>query len=162
MLHTKLQGYRLTVWSWPLVLTNLYVLIKTTLITNFKAKCSKLSIKSYVLAFSHSWLWRKIGQGQHKVIIWTILVVQKLYIKLQDYRSTGSGAEDFNGFYHIWVWWPYCSFEHIFVPSDPGASKWDSVTIGPVAFEEMFETVKLWAFWVQGQTMTLSSSTDKS
>ena len=31
-------------------------------------------------------------------------------------------------------------FEHIFVPSAPGGSKWDLVTIGPVAFEEMFET----------------------
>ena len=30
-------------------------------------------------------------------------------------------------------------FEHIFIPSAPGGSKWDLVTIGPVAFEEMFE-----------------------
>ena len=67
--------------TWPLVLTNLHVLIKTI----FKAKSSKLSIKSYVLAFSHGWLWRKIGQGQHKVIIWTILVVLKLHTKLQDW-----------------------------------------------------------------------------
>ena len=31
----------------------------------------------------------------------------------------------------------------ISVPSAPGGSKWDLVTIGPVAFEEMFETVIL-------------------
>ena len=34
-----------------------------------------------------------------------------LHNKLQDYRSTGSGVEDFKGFYHIWVWWPYRSGE---------------------------------------------------
>ena len=49
----------------------------------------------------------------------------------------------FKGFYHIWVWWPYWSFEHIFVPSAPGGSKWDLVTIGSVAYEEMFEIVIL-------------------
>ena len=34
-------------------------------------------------------------------------------------------------------------FEHVFVPSAPGGSKWDSVTIGQVAFDEMFEIVIL-------------------
>ena len=34
-------------------------------------------------------------------------------------------------------------FEHIFIPSVPGGSKWDLVTTGPVAFEEMFEIVIL-------------------
>ena len=29
-------------------------------------------------------------------------------------------------------------FEHIFVKSDPGGSKWDLVKIGTVAFEELF------------------------
>ena len=53
-------------------------------------------------------------------------------------------------------------FEHIFVPSVPGGSKWDLVTIGLVAFEEMFEIVILWESWVKGQTMTLTSSTHKS
>ena len=33
--------------------------------------------------------------------------------------------------------------EHIFVPSAPGGSKWDLVTIGPVAFEEIFVSVIL-------------------
>ena len=34
-------------------------------------------------------------------------------------------------------------FEHIFVPSAPGGSKRDLVTMSPVAFEEMFEIVIL-------------------
>ena len=51
-------------------------------------------------------------------------------------------------------------FEHIFVPSAPGDSKCDLVTIGPVAFEEMFEIVILMR--IKGQTMTLTSSTHKS
>ena len=42
----------------------------------------------------------------------------------------------------ILVMWTI-QFEHISVPSAPGGSKWDLATIGPVAFEEMFETVIL-------------------
>ena len=61
----------------------------------------------------------------------------------------------------ILVMWTI-KFEHISVPSAPGGSKWDLVTIGPDAFEEMFETVILWESWVKGQTMTLTSSTHKS
>ena len=34
-------------------------------------------------------------------------------------------------------------FEHMFILSAQGGSKWDLVTIGPVAFEEMFEIVIL-------------------
>ena len=34
-------------------------------------------------------------------------------------------------------------FEHISVPSAPGGSKWDLFKIGPVALDEMFETVIL-------------------
>ena len=36
------------------------------------------------------------------------------------------------------------------------------VTIGPVAFEEMLETVILWEPCFKGQTMTFTSSTHKS
>ena len=44
-------------------------------------------------------------------------------------------------------------FEHIFVPSAPGGSKWDLITIGPVAFEEMFGIVIIVAllFYVHGK-----------
>ena len=39
--------------------TNLHLLIKTTLITIFMPESSKLSMKSYVIAFSHIWSCRK-------------------------------------------------------------------------------------------------------
>ena len=58
----------------------------------------------------------------------------------------------------ILVMWTI-GFEHIFVPSAPGGSKWDVVTIG---FEEMFEIVIIWESLVKGQTMTFTSSTHKS
>ena len=44
------------------------------------------------------WPWRKISQGQPRVIIWTILVdlpYTMLYTKFQGHRSIGSGEEDF-------------------------------------------------------------------
>ena len=40
---------------WPFLPTNLHLLIKTTLLTIFMPKSSKLPMKSYVLAFSHIW-----------------------------------------------------------------------------------------------------------
>ena len=52
-------------------------------------------------------------------------------------------------------------FAHIFVPSAPGGSKWDLVTIGLVTFDEMFEIAILLESWVKGQTMILTSSTHK-
>ena len=56
-----------------------------------------------------------------------------LHIKFQGYRSFDSGVEDFLSFYHMWVWWPYWSFEHIFVPSAPRGCTGDLVTTSPVA-----------------------------
>ena len=29
-----------------------------------------------------------------------------LHTKFQDHMISGSGEEDFKGFYHIWAWWP--------------------------------------------------------
>ena len=29
-----------------------------------------------------------------------------LHAKFQDHRASGSGEEDFKGFYHIWAWRP--------------------------------------------------------
>ena len=60
------------------------------------------------------------------------------------------------GMVAILVMWP-AKFEHIFIPSAPGGSTWNLVTIGPVAFGEMFEIVILWESWVKDQTMTLTS-----
>ena len=50
-------------------------------------------------------------------------------------------------------------YEQISIPSAKGRSTWNMVTIGPVIFVEMFETVILWESCVKGQTRTLSSST---
>ena len=64
----------------------------------FRPKPSKLSVKPYVLAFSHSRLCRKIGRHQPLVIIWAFLVVlgyPMLPTKFQGHWSIGSGEEDF-------------------------------------------------------------------
>ena len=42
---------------------------------HFWVKSLKLSMKSYILKFSHVWSCRKISQGLPKVIIQTILVL---------------------------------------------------------------------------------------
>ena len=55
------------------------------------------------------WPCRKTGQGQLRVIIWTNydgLQSPMLHTKFHGNRSTGSGEEDFEGFYHLWVWRP--------------------------------------------------------
>ena len=78
--------------------TNLHLLIKTTQFTIFMPKSSKLSMKSYVLAFYHIWPHRKKGQGQPKVIICIFLVVLSylmLHTKFQGHPSVNSGEEDF-------------------------------------------------------------------
>ena len=39
-----------------------------------------------------------------------------LHAKFQDPRTSGSGEEDFKGFYHIWAWRPSwsCDLDHYF------------------------------------------------
>ena len=79
-------------------LINLSVLMKTTLITIFWPKHSKLSMKSNLLAFSHIWPCHKKGQRQPKVIKWTILVELEylmLYSMFQDHQSISSREEVF-------------------------------------------------------------------
>ena len=65
------------------------------------------------------WPWRKMGQSQPRVIIWTTLVVlpyTMLHTKFQGHWSTGSGEEDFLRFFTIYghcamlVMWPRPSF----------------------------------------------------
>ena len=100
-------------------------------------------MKSYVLAFSHSWPCCKIGQGQPMVIIWTMLVLLQypiLHIKFQGDRSTVSRKE-------ILKFLPWTSMVDmlvmcpgLFFPAQ-GNSTWNIVTTGPMAFEEMFEIV---------------------
>ena len=44
-----------------------------------------------------------------------------LHAKLQDHRTSGSGEEDFQGFYHIWAWRPSwsCDLDHLYKFSFP-------------------------------------------
>ena len=44
-----------------------------------------------------------------------------LHAKFQDHRSSGSGEEDFKGFYHIWAWRPSwsCDLDHLYKLSFP-------------------------------------------
>ena len=96
------------------------------------------------------WPWRKMGQGQPRVIIWTTLVVlpyTMLHTKFQGHGSTGSGEEDFlrflpyMGMAVIMVMWPR-PFEQFFFPKGPGGCIWNLVAIGPVVSEEKsFEIV---------------------
>ena len=39
-----------------------------------------------------------------------------LHAKVQDHRTSGSGEEDFKGFYHKWAWWPSwsCDLYHLY------------------------------------------------
>ena len=46
------------------------------------------------------WPWRKVGQGQHRIIIWTNSVgptSPMLHTKSKGHRLSGSGEEDFKG-----------------------------------------------------------------
>ena len=38
-----------------------------------------------------------------------------LHAKFQDHRTSGSGKEDFKGFFHIWAWRPSwsCDLDHL-------------------------------------------------
>ena len=96
------------------------------------------------------WPWRKMGQGQPRVIIWTTLVVlpyTMLHTKFQCHWFIGSGAEDslrfllYMGIAAVLVMWPG-PFEQLFVPPTPGGYIWNLVTIGPGFSEEKsFEIV---------------------
>ena len=96
------------------------------------------------------WPWRKMGQGQPRVIIWTTLVelpYTMLHTKFQGHRSIGSGEEDFlrflpyMGMVAMLVMWPR-PFEQLFFPKGPGGCIWNLVAIGPVVSEEKsFEIV---------------------
>ena len=92
------------------------------------------------------WPWRKMGQGQPRVIIWTTLVelpYTMLHTKFQGHRSIGSG-EDFLRFLPYMgmaAMWPIL-FEQLFFPKGPGGCIWNLVAIGPVVSEEkLFEIV---------------------
>ena len=91
-----------------------------------------------------------MGQGQPRVIIWTILVelpYTMLHTKFQAHWSIGSGEEDFlrflpyMGMAAMLVMWPK-PFEQFFFPKGPGGYIWNLVVIVPVVSEEKsFEIV---------------------
>ena len=91
-----------------------------------------------------------MGQGQPRVIIWTIFVVlpyTMLHTKFQGHWSIGSGEEDvlmflpYMGMAAMLVMWPR-PFEQFFFPKVPGSCIWNLVAIGPVVTEEKsFEIV---------------------
>ena len=39
-----------------------------------------------------------------------------IHAKFQDNRTSGSGEDDFKGFYHIWAWRPSlsCDLDHLY------------------------------------------------
>ena len=101
-------------------------------------------MKSYtcILAFSNIWPCHKKGQGQLKVIFRTILIVLEnpmLHTKFQGPSVNWFWKRRFlKIFYHI-----VClghgprPFVQIFIPSTPGCSIWNLVSIVPVAFKEI-------------------------
>ena len=71
----------------------------------FRPKSSKLSIKSYVLAFSHIWPCRKKGQGQPRVIIWIILIVLEYPMLHTKFQGHGHLVlEKFLNVFTNWFW----------------------------------------------------------
>ena len=126
------------------------------LITTLRPMVAIVSQQYIIFTFAHAkaydqiWPWCKIGQGQPRVIIWTILVVLAyimLHTKFQDNMSIGSQEEDFLAFFAyigmvaILVIWPR-PVAQLFVPKDPGDCTWNMVTISPVVSEEkLFEIV---------------------
>ena len=96
------------------------------------------------------WPWRKIDQGQPRVIIWRNLVVllyTMLHTKFQGHWPTGFWEEDFlrflpyMGMATMLVMWSR-QFEQLFFRKGPWGCIWNLVAIGPVVSEEKsFEIV---------------------
>ena len=85
--------------------------------------------------------YRKIGQGEPRVIIWINLVVLEhpmLCTKFQGHWPFGAGEEYFlpyMGTAAILVMWPG-RFDQTFVPPSQRSSIWNLTLIGPVVSEE--------------------------
>ena len=73
------------------------MLIKTILITNNRPKPSELSMKSYVLVFSHIRPCRKKVKVNQRSSLTTSVVLEylMLHAKFQGHWSVGSGEEAF-------------------------------------------------------------------
>ena len=44
-----------------------------------------------------------------------------MHVKFQDLKISGSEKSIFEGFYHIWAWWPFwsCDLNHLYKLSFP-------------------------------------------
>ena len=96
--------------------------------------------------------WHKTGQGQPRIIIWTILVELHTQCYIQSFKAIHSFLLEkkiFSAFYHLrpvvamLVMWPR-SFEQLFIPESPGGCIQNLVTICPVVSEKTFEIVDRW------------------
>ena len=66
------------------------------------------------------------------------LAYTKLHTKFRGHRFIGSGEEDFQGFYHIWAWWPCCP--------------WDQNRLNNLTFSVLLEaTCETWLQWAVPQ-----------
>lgn len=75
------------------------------------------------------------------------LIPDAIY-QFQGHHSVGSWAEEFLiilpymdmvAILAVWPGW----FEHVFVSSNAGGSIWNLVTVGQLAFEEMYKVLKI-------------------
>ena len=148
-------------WPWPLIFMKLHVLISLTASNNFDIidynsfwKIHCFTFFPYKSIMDQIWPCRKIDQGQHRVIIWTNLVVLEypmLHTNFQGHQLFGS-REDFlrflpyMGTVAILVMWPG-PYQQTFVPPSHGGSTWNLASIGPaVSKEKKFEMLNLCDF----------------
>ena len=92
----------------------------------------------------HIWPYRKIGQGQPRLIIWANMIVLEhpmMHTMFQCLRPFGSGEEDFSRFLSymgtaaILIKWPGL-YEQTFVPPSYRSIILNLTLIGPVVSEE--------------------------
>ena len=89
------QGQRMAL-TFDIHLTSLTHLVKTWGCNSFKTN-NNFHFFPYKSLCDQIWPWRKMGQGQPRVIIWTTLVelpYTMLHTKFQGHRSIGSGEEN--------------------------------------------------------------------
>ena len=99
------QWKKVKQWPWPLVLICIHVITYSTIYIKFWFICFNgfykiinLRIFQWKSIRKQSCPCHKVGQGQHKIIIWTNFVwpgSPMLYTKLEDNRPAGFGEEDF-------------------------------------------------------------------
>ena len=125
--------------------------LRQLLLPIFRLKYSTLSMKFHVLAFSDIWPCRKNGQGQPKVIRWTILVeleCQMLHTMFQGLSPLVLEKKIFKGFF------PYMGVAAILI-------MWPNLLLNfhfhsPISFHMNFGSKSSNCFW-EKQVLTLKS-----